>query len=152
MDHHNHRQKRLPFYHRMAARTYDNVNLQPSPHDDVHDNSIYDISAFQNSFSIPEKAHRVSLIRPIDHNHVEDDEQHMVAAKDHVQSILTPAIIICVPIALLAAALLALVLMFKVDPKPNIFAPSTDPSGRSYILVDFSASKPPITFWKRTIF
>lgn len=145
MDHHNHRPKKLPFYHRTAARTYDNVNLQPPPHEDVQDSGIYDISAFQNSFSIPEKAHRISLIRPIGHNHIEDDEQDMVAAKNHVQSILTPAIIICVPIALLAAALLALVLVFRVDPKPNIFAPSTDPSGQSYILVDFSASKPPIT-------
>ena len=74
----------------------------------------------------------------------EDDELQISATKDHVQSILTPTAIICVPIALLAAALLALVLIFRVDPQPNLFtSPPSDPRGRGYILVNFSASRLP---------
>lgn len=143
MDQHpNHQRAKLPFYHRMAARTYENVNLQFPSNEDVRDSGIYSISAFQNDFSPPEKVHRISLIRPnVDDNHLEHDEVQVVATKDRVQSILAPTVIICMPIALLAAALLALVLIFRVDPQPGIFALSADPSGGNYILVDFSASK-----------
>ncbi|KAK5046416.1 hypothetical protein LTR84_008219 [Exophiala bonariae] len=135
----------------MAARTYDNVNLQFPSNEDVRDSGIYTIPAFQNDFSHPEKAHRISLIRPnVDDNHVGDDDMQAVAAKDHVQSILTPTVIICVPIVLLAGALLALVLIFRVNPKP-VSQPASDrksesnqPAARLVFVASFLSTVAPL--------
>jgi hypothetical protein len=142
-DHQDYRKKTLPFYQRMTTGTYDNINLQLPSNEDLRDSGIHNISAFQNDISITEKGHRISLIRPnVDNSHIEGDELQISATKDHIQSILTPTAIICVPIALLTAALLALVLIFRVDPQPNLFTSSpSDSRGRGYILVNFSASK-----------
>jgi len=127
----------------MATGDYDSIDLQLPPNEDLRHSGIYNISTFQNDISIPEKGHRISLIRPnVDDNHVGGDQLQISATKDHVQSILTPATIICLPIALLAAALLTLVLVFRVNPQPNLFRPTpSDASGQGHILVDFSASK-----------
>lgn len=146
-EHRDYRKKTLPFYQRMATGTYDSVNLQLPSNEDLQHSGIYNISTFQNDISIPEKGHRVSLIRPnVDDGHIEDDAPPISATKDHVQSILTPSTIICLPIALLAAALLAMVLIFRVNPQPNLFSSTpSDPRGRGYVLVDFSASKPSIS-------
>ena len=67
--HQDYRKKTLPFYQRMATGTYDSINLQLPSNGDLRDSGIHNISAFQNDISIPEKGHRISLIRPnVDHS------------------------------------------------------------------------------------
>ncbi|EXJ76244.1 uncharacterized protein A1O5_00752 [Cladophialophora psammophila CBS 110553] len=59
-----------------------------------------------------------------------------------IQTILLPATIICIPIALLAGALLALVYMYRIDPVPNLFKPTeTSLRGPGFVLVNFSATR-----------
>ena len=132
---------RIPFYERIAAGMYNRVDLQLPSNHEIGDNDIHDISTFENGLPTPEKPQRLSLIRPhiINSEIGDSNDIERVSSETHIQSIFIPTLIICIPIALLTAALLALVLAFRVVPRSNLFM-STETPGPGYILVNFSAS------------
>jgi hypothetical protein len=141
--------KRLqPFSERMAARHSDKLNgsfLFPS-----HGHIQQARDKFPGSTNCPyihspddKEAQRRSLTRPPDHDlepDLETDSQN--SSNFHLLStVFLPAFIICVPIALLCAALLAIVYFYKVDIRPNSFTPAEPQPDPGYVLVNFPASQ-----------
>lgn len=102
--------------------------------------------AFQNQLPLDESDIRRSFIRWQYHKPGTGSslEPELRAYENSVQTLLLPTTVICIPIALLASTLLALVYMYKVEPAPNLFKPpNAEFEDPGFVLVNFSASEYP---------
>jgi len=117
---------------------------RPPENDEIYD--LHDMNKFQNQIPpIDDQQTRLSLIRPLQHESTTESYHDGVDA--HRENLLTtllwPTVVICIPISILSAALLALVFAYEITPKGNLFQPSLSPEEykrQSYILVNFPAS------------
>ena len=100
--------------------------------------------AFENQLPSNDVDIRHSFIR---HEHDPTTNESLLEAelvpKDNLlQTILLPASLICISIALLAGALLALVCFYKIVLVSNLFQPEDEKvRGPGFVLVNFSASE-----------
>ncbi len=88
------------------------------------------------------ESHRQSLTRPPDRD-LEPGQETQCQDPSNFHLLSTwfiPTFVVCVTVALLSAALLAIVYLHKVDIRPNIFNPARPHDGR-YVLVDFPGSE-----------
>jgi len=99
---------------------------------------------FRNELPLEQNDIRNSFIRH-QYNTSEEESRldpELLPNENLVQTILLAVTVICIPIALLAATLLALIYMYRVRPVANLFKP-TDASvhGPGFVLVNFAASE-----------
>lgn len=106
---------------------------------------VPNLKGFQNTLPPDEKnIKRTSLIRqPDDHFHVgRDRDLYDWKNRNLFKTVLVPTATICLPMALLSAALLTIVYLYKVDIRASLFAPTLSrQGGPPHVLVNFSASE-----------
>ncbi|KIW80299.1 hypothetical protein Z517_06914 [Fonsecaea pedrosoi CBS 271.37] len=99
---------------------------------------------FQNEIPLEQNDIRQSFIRR-QYDTPEEEcrfDPELLPNENLVQTILLPAAVICIPIALLAGTLLALVYMYRVVPVPNLFKPTEATLHEpGFVLVNFSATR-----------
>ncbi|KIX98318.1 uncharacterized protein Z520_05619 [Fonsecaea multimorphosa CBS 102226] len=99
---------------------------------------------FRNELPLEQNDIRNSFIRRQYDTPEEESrlDPELLANENLIQTVLLPATIICVPIALLAATLLALIYMYKVQPVPSLFNPTeASVHGPGFVLVNFAATR-----------
>ncbi|KAK4946603.1 hypothetical protein LTR10_014455 [Elasticomyces elasticus] len=107
---------------------------------------VPNLQSFQNILppDEPNSIKRKSLIRQLDHhfNEGHDHDLHDWKNRNLFKTILIPTTVICLPMALLSAALLTIVYLYKVDIRASLFAPAlSQQRGTPHVLVNFSATR-----------
>ncbi|KIW29971.1 uncharacterized protein PV07_05755 [Cladophialophora immunda] len=146
MESDNRRPKNLvSFSERVTAFLTNRHSLHfPSQEEITTDKNINSPLGFQNELPLEQNEIRQSFIRwqydtPEEESRLDPE---FLPNENLVQTILLPAAIICIPIALLAVTLLALVYIYRVDPVQNLFTPiDASVHGPGFVLVNFSATR-----------
>ncbi|KAI1609914.1 hypothetical protein EDD36DRAFT_59900 [Exophiala viscosa] len=121
---------------------------RPTSHsnDRLKEDKVPNLENFQNI--LPPDEHisikRKSLIRQPGH-HFDDGRDHNLhdwKYRNSFKTIIIPTAAICLPMALLSAALLTIVYLYKVDIQASLFEPALSQQGASsHVLVNFSATR-----------
>lgn len=136
--------KRYVSFSERAATIQDtDENVRLPSREDLTQEDNQGLRNFQNVIPPDDTNIRQSLIRwPDGSLDAEPDMVHPPSDDSLAKTILLPALVICLPIAALCAALLAIVYIYKADVRPNAFLHTTPKQGgTSYILVNFPASE-----------
>ncbi|KAJ9605281.1 hypothetical protein H2200_009938 [Cladophialophora chaetospira] len=141
------RPKRLiSFSQRVAAFPASRNDLDHPSNEDLTVEETYNAPTnFRNEIPSEDIDIRRSLIRWQHHTQSSDSSLRSELRQNEnlLQTILLPAAIICIPIALLAGVLFGLCYLYKINPVDSLFDLSDDAldSSRGFILVNFPATR-----------